>query len=218
MAEEKTKIKICGIKRMEDILAVNRLHPDYIGFVFAGTKRKITLEMARTLRAALSQEILSVGVFVREPIENIVKICREGILDLVQLHGDEPKDYIAKVKEQTGKPVIRAVCVRRKEDILAEMETNADYLLFDAYRAGEYGGSGESFCWEELKQAKRDCLEKGKKFPPFFLAGGLNAQNVEGAIHFLHPFAVDVSSGVETEGRKEEKKMEGFVKLVRDRI
>lgn len=218
MAEEKTKIKICGIKRMEDILAVNRLRPDYIGFVFAGTKRKITLETARTLRAALNHEILSVGVFVREPIENIVAICGAGILDLIQLHGDEPRDYIAKVKERTGKSVIRAVRVRRGEDILTGIETDADYLLFDAYRAGEYGGSGESFCWEELEKAKRDCLEKGKKFPPFFLAGGLNAQNVGRAIQLLHPFAVDVSSGVETDGVKEEKKMEEFVKYVRDRI
>jgi len=215
MAQEKTKIKICGITRKEDIAVLNRLCPDYIGFVFAGTKRKITVEMAAALRAALRREILSVGVFVREPIEKIVSICRAGILDLVQLHGDEPEDYIAEVKNRTKKPVIRAVCMRSGENILAKIETCADYLLFDAYQEGEYGGSGECFCWEELEMAVKACLQRGKNFPVFFLAGGLNAQNAGKAIHLLHPYALDVSSGVETDGIKDSIKMEEFVNYVR---
>lgn len=211
----KTKIKICGLKRPEDVAIVNRLRPDYAGFVFAGTKRKITGETAAALRAALLPEILSVGVFVNEPMENIAALCREGILDMVQLHGDETEEYIAKVRELTGKPMIRAVRVRFLEDILAQADTQADYLLFDTYHAGEYGGNGECFSWDALEQAKRQLEKSGKRLPAFFLAGGLNAKNAPEAVRRVHPYALDVSSGVETDGYKDENKVREFMDALR---
>lgn len=218
MAEQNsaaTKIKICGLKRPEDAAIVNRLRPDYVGFVFAGTKRKITKETAAALRAAILPEILSVGVFINEPPENIVAMCREGILDLVQLHGDETEEYAAELKKQTGKPVIRAVRVRSLKDIVAKARTCADYLLLDAYRAGEYGGSGETFRWDDLLAAKEIMEGSGKPFPEFFLAGGLNSENAAQAIWQLHPYALDVSSGVETDGFKDEEKIKKFLQACR---
>lgn len=212
---DQTKIKICGLKRQEDIAIANRLRPDYIGFVFAGTKRNITKETAAAFRAALAPGISSVGVFVNEPAENIGAMCREGILDLVQLHGDETEEEIAAVKALTGKPVIRAVRVRTVEDIMAKADTCADYLLFDAYRAGEYGGGGECFCWEELLRAKERFREEGRTFPPFFLAGGLTIENAARAVKSLRPYALDVSSGVETDGFKDGEKAAGFIAAAR---
>ena len=212
----KTKIKICGLKRLEDAAIVNRLRPDYVGFVFAGTKRKIAKETAAALRAAIRPEILSVGVFVNEPMENIAVMCREGILDLVQLHGDETEAYVAEVKRQTQKPVIRAVRVRSQDDVLANADSCADYLLFDTYRAGEYGGSGAAFAWNDLLAAKKRYEENGAAFPAFFLAGGLNAGNAPNAIRTLHPYALDVSSGVETDGFKDEEKIKEFLKACRN--
>ncbi len=211
----KTKIKICGLKRMADVEIANRLHPDYVGFVFAGTKRKITQETARMLRGALAPGILPVGVFVNESPENIEAICRAGILELIQLHGDETEGYIAKIKERTGKPVIRAVRVRTVEDILEKVDTCADYLLFDAYRVGEYGGSGETFCWDILLAAKKCQEGKGKTFPPFFLAGGLHAGNAMEAVKRLQPYALDVSSGVETGGVKDAGKIKELLGCIR---
>lgn len=209
------KIKICGLKRPADAAIVNRLHPDYVGFVFAGTKRKITAETAAALRAAIHPDILSVGVFTNEPPENIAQMCNAGILDLVQLHGDEPEEYVAEIKKQTKKPVIRAVRVRCEEDILAKAKSCADYLLFDTYRAGEYGGSGEAFCWDDLRTAKKIYEENGKPFPTFFLAGGLNADNAAEAIRHVQPYALDVSSGVETDGFKDEEKVREFISACR---
>lgn len=213
--EYQTKIKICGLKRPEDVAMVNRWRPDYAGFVFAGTKRKISKELAAQLKAALAPEIRSVGVFVREPLENIAAMCREGILDMVQLHGDEPEEYIGQVRALTGKPVISAVRVRDAQDIIARAGTCADYLLLDTYRKDEYGGSGESFCWEELAAAKEELGKNGRILPSFFLAGGLNAGNAAEAVRLAKPFALDVSSGVETDGCKDEVKIREFIGAVR---
>lgn len=213
--EYRTKIKICGLKCPEDVAMVNRLRPDYVGFVFAGTKRKISKELAAQLKAALAPGIPAVGVFVREPVENIAAMCREGILDMVQLHGDEPEEYIQQVRTLTGKPVVSAVRVRDAKDIIARAGTCADYLLLDTYRKDEYGGSGESFCWEELAAAKEEFEKNGDSLPPFFLAGGLNAGNAADAIRLTHPYALDVSSGVETDGCKDENKIREFIEAVR---
>lgn len=213
--EYKTKIKICGLKRTEDVAMVNRLRPDYVGFVFAGTKRKITKECAARLKAGLAWGISAVGVFVQEPVENIAAMCREGILDMVQLHGDEPEDYIGEVKALTGKPVLSAVRVRDAQDILARAGTRADYLLLDTYRKDAYGGSGESFCWDAVAAAERELEKSGRRLPPFFLAGGLHPGNAAEAIWLAHPYAVDVSSGVETDGCKDENKIREFIEAVR---
>ncbi len=199
------KIKICGLKTMEDIRMVNRQKPDFAGFVFAGSKRRITPEQAAEMKKELLPEIRSVGVFVNEDPERIAGLAESGVLDYIQLHGDEDGEEIRWIKDTTGKPVIKAVRVRSREDILQAEKLSCEYLLLDAYKAGEYGGSGECFCWEMIPE-----LEK-----PFFLAGGLNAENIAEALKTCRPWAVDVSSSVETDGRKDEEKVRRFMRAVR---
>lgn len=182
----------------------NRLKPDFVGVVFAGKKRRITPETAAELKKALLPEIRSVGVFVNEEIDQIVKLVRKDVLDYIQLHGDEEETYIRRLKERTEKPVIKAVRVRNQEDILRAERLPCEYLLLDTYKAEEYGGSGEAFQWELIPE-----LEK-----PYFLAGGLGAGNIAEALKCCRPWAVDVSSSVETEGRKDEDKVREFMEAV----
>lgn len=200
-----TKIKICGLKTLEDIAMVNRQRPDYIGFVFAGTKRKITPEAAAQMKQCLSPDILSVGVFVNEPLANVLRIAGAGVIDLIQLHGDEGEDYIRALKEKTEKPVIKGVRVRTSQDILAAQEMPCDFLLLDSYQKGEYGGSGRTFSWELIPELRKPC----------FLAGGLDVSNVGEAIERFRPWAVDVSSSVETNGKKDEEKVRKLIEAVR---
>ncbi len=204
--EVKTRIKICGLKTIEDIHMVNRLRPDYVGFVFAGRKRRITYEQAEEMKRELVPEIASVGVFVNEEPERVAEVARRGILDYIQLHGDEDAVYIRHLKDFICQPVIKAVRVRSCEDILRAQESGAEYLLLDTYRAGEYGGVGETFPWEMIPE---------KLAKPYFLAGGLDSINVRAALKILHPLAVDVSSSVETDGRKDEEKVRRFIRAVR---
>lgn len=199
------KVKICGLKTMEDIYMINRLKPDFAGFVFAGKKRRITQETAAEMKKELLPEIQSVGVFVNEEIDHIVSLVQNGVLDHIQLHGDEGESYIRRLKERTDKPIIKAVRVRSREDILQAGKLSCEYLLLDTYKAEEYGGSGESFRWELVPE-----LEK-----PFFLAGGLSTGNIAEALKICHPWAVDVSSSVETDGRKDEEKVRKFIEAVR---
>lgn len=199
------RVKICGLKTIEDIHMVNRLKPDYIGFVFAGTKRRISYEQAEIMKKALLTEIASVGVFVNERPEQVAETARKGILDLIQLHGDEDASYVRRLKELTDKPVIKAVRVRSPGDILRAQELGTEYLLLDTYREGEYGGSGETFSWEMIPGLSK----------PYFLAGGLDSLNVRDALGRLSPWAVDVSSSVETEGKKDEEKVRQFIDAVR---
>lgn len=213
--ENTVKIKICGLKRPEDITIVNHYRPDYIGFVFAGSKRKITPEQAADLKRLLNPSIMAVGVFVNEPIEHIARLCRDNIIDLIQLHGDETDDEIRRLKCMTRKPVIRAVRVRSAQDIVDQADTPADFLLLDAYCKEEYGGCGEGFSRNLIMQAMQELKQAGKRLPDFFLAGGLNAENVAGAIRESGAWAVDVSSGVETDGWKNEKEICDFVEAVR---
>lgn len=199
------KIKICGLKTMEDIRMANRQKPDLIGFVFAGKKRKVTPEQAARMKQELLPEIRSVGVFVNEEIGRIIRLAQDGVLDYIQLHGDEDEAYIRRLKERTEKPVIKAVRVRSREDILKAEKLPCEALLLDTYKAGEYGGSGEAFGWELVPE-----MEK-----PFFLAGGLGEGNIAQALQQCRPWAVDVSSSVETDGRKDEEKVRRFMRAVR---
>lgn len=203
--ELQTRIKICGLKTIEDIHMVNRLRPDYVGFVFAGRKRRITYEQAEEMKRELVPEIASVGVFVNEEPERVADAARCGILDYIQLHGDEDAGYIRHLKELTGQPLIKAVRVRNSEDILRAQELGTEYLLLDACREGEYGGAGETFPWEMIP---------GELTKPYFLAGGLDRFNVRAALKILKPLAVDVSSSVETDGRKDEEKVRQFMEAV----
>lgn len=197
-----TRIKLCGLTRPCDIEAANELMPEYVGFVFAAKSRRyVDAEIAAELRAMLKPGIRAVGVFVDEAPDTIAGLLERGIIDIAQLHGDEPEDDIRRIRELTGKPVIRAFGIDTERDIEKADRCCADHVLLDA--AG--GGSGTVFDWRLPARMSR----------PYFLAGGLNADNVERAVRRLHPFAVDVSSGIETNGYKDRNKMKAFVCAVR---
>lgn len=197
-----TKIKLCGLLRSCDIMAANELMPDYIGFVFAPkSKRYISPQDAKKLKAQLSPQIRAVGVFVDEKPETIATLLEEGIIDAAQLHGSEDEAYIRQMKRLTEKPLIKAFRVNSKQDIAAAQMSMADAVLLDSGS----GGRGIAFDWDLIFGMKR----------PYFLAGGLNAGNVKEAVERLHPYAVDVSSGIETGGKKDKEKMAAFVQAVR---
>ena len=196
-----TKIKICGLKRLQDIEYVNELLPDFIGFVFAGTKRRITDE-----KAALNPEIKSVGVFVNDTLEHISFLANNNIIDIIQLHGDEDRKYIADLRKLTDKKIIKAVRVKDSMSVQEAKELNADYLLLDTYsNSGEYGGTGKTFNREYIP----------KNIGNYFLAGGLNAENLKEIIKDTNPYAVDLSSGVETDGFKDREKIKKVIEIVR---
>ncbi len=200
-----TKIKICGLSRVEDISLVNEALPDYIGFVFAKSKRQVGEALAEELKSKLSPSILSVGVFVNEARDKIIRLCKKNIIDLVQLHGDEDNEYINLLKANIAQPIIKAVRVSIEEDIKGAEEYNCDYLLLDTYKEGLYGGSGHAFDWNLISGITK----------PFFLAGGVNTENVLRAIEIVKPYGVDVSSGVETEGMKDREKIIDIITKVR---
>jgi len=201
-------IKICGLRRPEDIDAVNEGMPDFIGFVFAESSRQVTLEQAASLKARLKPEIKAVGVFVNDEPERILEICRRGIIDIVQLHGDENNDYIRDIKKRTNCPVIRAIRVKNVEDLRNIDSIPCDYLLLDAWDDGQYGGSGKSFDWAVIRSMDK----------PFFLAGGLNEDNLARAATDVRPYGLDLSSGVETEGVKDREKILKAISAVRSVI
>jgi len=195
-----TKVKICGLKRIEDIDAVNRSMPDYIGFVFAESRRRVDAETAAELKRNLDGRIKAVGVFADQDAAYIAGLYREGIIDIAQLHGNEDGEYIARLRGICGCPVIKAM---RVKDVLPAPPEGADYILFDSG-----GGSGMTFNWEILS---------GFAGLPYFLAGGLDETNVMRAIKLLDPYCVDVSSGVESGGNKDPEKIKNFVETVRFR-
>jgi phosphoribosylanthranilate isomerase len=201
-----TKIKICGLTREEDINSVNRWLPDYAGFVFCKSRRQVDPKQAGKLRKMLDERIKPVGVFVNASIEFIEKLYCEGVIDLAQLHGDESSDYISELKNRIACPVIKAVRVKSTEQILRYEKCPCDILLLDSYVEGIYGGSGKTF--NHLFVPKLDKKE-------FFIAGGLNSENIEQAIRMLKPYGVDVSSGVESNGVKDDGKISRIIQLVR---
>ena len=195
------KIKICGLSRLCDIEAVNDAKPEYIGFVFAESRRRVTPQQAEALRTSLSPLIIPVGIFVNERIDNIMSLVHSGVIETIQLHGNETEEYISKIKKLTKKPVIKAISVAHEGDAQKWDDSCADYLLLD----NKNGGTGKVFDWELVGNAQK----------PFFLAGGLNIKNIEAAITKTGPFAVDVSSGVETGGFKDSKKIQAIVRRIR---
>lgn len=195
------KIKICGLTRPEDIDCVNRLMPDYIGFVFwPQSRRHVDRRQAAQLKAMLSPEIQAVGVFVDAPMEEVAALLDEGIIDMAQLHGEETEEDIRCLKRVTGKPVIKAVKVRSRRDVEAWLGSAADYLLFDSGM-----GSGQTFDWSLLEGAHR----------PYFLAGGLGPDNLEQVLVQGGSYGVDLSSSLETDGRKDPEKIRRVMELVR---
>ncbi len=240
------KVKMCGISKVETIPAIVDAKPDYMGLVFAPSKRQITVEQAKTLVDELHKEyekaygevtvskntdiaqdgqdsqdsqnsqefvqgnsnfekIKTVGVFVNETVENLLKIAEEVKLDVIQLHGDEDESFIQTLKEQSNVEVWKAVQVRSAADAEKWIDSSADMLLFDAYHKDERGGTGEVFDWSSL-----DAFER-----PFMLAGGIDSANVARAIRTVRPYGIDISSGIETEGVKDDEKIKAFTNIVR---
>ncbi len=196
-----TKIKLCGLTRPCDIEHVNKLLPEYIGFVFASTSRRyISPEKAEILRNMLDSRIVPVGVFVNENIDDIADLVKRKIIDVVQLHGNESEQYIKDLRRLIDCPIIKAFRIERNADILIANNSSADYVLLDSG-----GGTGKVFDHSLLKNITR----------PYFLAGGLTPENVGTAVKQLAPFAVDASSSLETDGFKDRNKMTAFVKAVR---
>lgn len=196
-----TKIKLCGLSRICDIEAANVLRPEYVGFVFAPKSRRfVTTEQAEELRRHLAPEIRAVGVFVKEKPETVAGLLNRSVIDIAQLHGDEDEDDVRRLRMLTDKPLIKAFQIKTEHDVENAQKSMADYILLDSG-----AGTGTVFDWELIQNIKR----------PYFLAGGLMPGNVESAVRRLHPYAVDVSSGIETDGLKDKGKMAEFVAAVR---
>ena len=215
------KIKMCGISKVDTIPAIVEAKPDYMGLVFAPSKRQVTVEQAKTLVEELHKvyvkkygsdteqdkddTIKTVGVFVNETVDNLVTIANEANLDAVQLHGDEDEAFIQSLKGRTNVEIWKAVQIRSAADAEAWIDSSADMLLFDAYHKDERGGTGEVFDWSSLDEFER----------PFMLAGGIDGTNVARAIRTVRPYGIDISSGIETEGVKDDEKIKAFTNIVR---
>lgn len=195
------KLKICGIKREEDIELMNKYKPDFVGFVFADSSRKISYELSKTLKGKLNPQIKTVGVFVNHEINEILKLFQDNIIDMAQLHGNESQDYINTLKEKTDNKlkIIKAIEIKSKND-LDNLNYDVDFLLLDSGK-----GSGKTFPWHLVEQK----IDKN-----FFLAGGINKDNINEAIEKFQPYAIDLSSSVEKEGFKDEE----LIKEVMERI
>ena len=214
------KVKMCGISKVETIPAVVEAKSDYMGLVFAPSKRQVTVDQAKTLVEELhrgyaqkygsdtehdkNDTIKTVGVFVNETVDNLITIANEANLDAVQLHGDEDEAFIQSLKERTNVEVWKAVQIRTAADVEKWIDSSADMLLFDAYHKDERGGTGEVFDWSSL-----DAFER-----PFMLAGGIDSTNVARAIRTVRPYGIDISSGIETNGVKDDEKITAFTKIV----
>lgn len=198
------RTKICGLRRFEDVDYINELKVDYAGFVFAQSPRRIDLDLAKKLAARINGGIRKVGVFVNEKRDVVNRICSELGLDVIQFHGDEhPDDFLGYDVE-----VWKAVRVKDKASLTVVHEYSVDGILMDASAVGKYGGTGQSFDWNVLNGVRLNVK--------LILAGGLNPDNVYLAIKKVKPYAVDVSSGVETDGYKDFEKMKRFVERVRN--
>ena len=207
------KLKICGMRRPEDIEIANKYKPDYVGFVFAQSPRKVSYEQAKELSGLLSEDIVPVGVFVNEHMKLIVDLFKDGIIEIAQLHGDEDEKYIRNLKdksiEETGKqiPVINAIEIKDGADyddeLLKWRDSSSDYFILDSGK-----GSGKTFDWS--------LIDKESEFfkNSIFLAGGLNSENLALAIEEFNPFAVDLSSSVETDGFKDEEKIKDIIEIM----
>lgn len=196
------KIKLCGLTRPCDIEAVNELQPDYIGFVFAKKSRRyVSPEKAEELKAMLAPGIQAVGVLVNEEPEQIAALLEAGTIDVAQLHGQESETEIRRLRELTDHPLIQAFRIDTEQDVERANASTADYVLLDSGA----GGTGTVFDWDLLRAIRR----------PYFLAGGLDTENLGTVKAKLNPYGVDVSSGIETGGYKDKEEMTAFVAAAR---
>lgn len=200
------KIKICGLSRPEDIDAVNGNRPDMVGFVFAPKSRRyVSPQTALELKNRLDQGIRAAGVFVDETLENIVDLVQKQVIDLVQLHGSESVAFMEELKYRCDVPVVKAVSMtgdRFSQELRMWDASRVDFLLLDSGA----GGTGQQFDYGRITRVEK----------PFFLAGGLTPENVAEAALKVHPYGVDMSSGVETDGKKDRKKIEEAVRRIRN--
>ncbi len=195
-----TFTKFCGLRRDEDVTYVNELKPEYIGFVFAKkSKRYVTKEQALSLREKLDPDIKAVGVFVNEEVEVVAEYLNDGVIDIAQLHGKEDETYIQELRTRTVKPIMNVFIMKNVSDLDQIESSSADYVLLDAG-----SGDGKVFDWNILKQIHR----------PYFLAGGISKENISEALKF-EPYAIDVSSGIETDGFKDYEKMKQLLQVIR---
>lgn len=190
------KVKFCGLKRPCDIAWANELHPDYAGFVFAGTKRRVSDELAADLRRELDPSIPAVGVFVDDEPQHMASLVKKGVIQLIQLHGREDEDFIQQLQTDLDVSIIKTFSIAHQDDVRRALASRADYILLDQGS----GGTGKAFDWSLLRDLDR----------PYFLAGGLTPQNAAQAAA-LKPYALDVSSGIETDGVKDREKMTLFM-------
>ena len=197
------KIKICGLMRPEDIDAVNEYRPDLAGFILArGRRRSLTDQQMRELVRALRPEIQSAAVFLDQDPAWIAELAAQDLMDVIQLHGQESNEEIRFLRENTDKKIIKAFRIEKADDIRTVQESEADLVLLDSGA----GGTGEVFDWSLIRQIHR----------PYILAGGLDPENVRAALEQMHPYAVDVSSGVETAHCKDSEKIRQFIHIVRE--
>ncbi len=190
------KVKICGLKTLEDIEYINEAMPDFAGFIFAKSKRQISFKQAAEMKYKLNKKIKSVGVFVNEDIINIISLVKCNVIDLIQLHGEENNDYIKEIKMLSNLPVIKAF----KADCNLKYNiknTSADYILIDSDNNGQFGGTGQSFDWGLIPKTNKK----------IFLAGGLNSDNIIQAMKEVKPYCLDINSGAETNEKKDRSKI-----------
>ena len=196
-----TKIKMCGIRSESDVEYANKVNPEFVGFVFVKeSKRAVTAKTAAMLHQKLRHGILSVGVFADDAPDFAADLVQYGIIDIIQLHGRENNGYIADLRGLTSAPIIKAFKIEKPEDVVAANESDADFVMLDSG-----GGTGTEFDHSLIKYIHR----------PFFLAGGLTPENVGDAVHNYSPYAVDVSSALESGGSKDFEKMKAFAEAVR---
>ena len=199
----RTKYKICGLYRKTDIEYINKIKPDYCGFIidYPKSHRSLVPEEVEKLSKYVDNRITRVGVFVDEPVEIIEDLLNRSIIDIAQLHGNEDASVISRIQNNTKKKVIKAFIIKRDEDIKKAMQSKADYILLDAGR-----GQGKSLNWDWLREN-----HPGREY---FLAGGLDRDNIRLAIEQLHPYALDISSGVETEKKKDLDKLKEIKEIM----
>lgn len=199
----RTRCKICGLYREEDIAYINRIKPEYCGFIidYPKSHRSLHIEQVEKLSGIVDNQIVRVGVFVDEEVEIIEDLLQRDVIDMAQLHGKEDEATIQRLQENAGKPVIKAFVIDSKAAYEEACKSSADYILLDAGK-----GEGRQFDWDVIREN-----------PPeqeYFLAGGLNRDNVKQAVELLHPFAVDLSSGVETEKKKDFEKIKEIKEIL----
>ncbi|MDO5560294.1 MAG: phosphoribosylanthranilate isomerase [Oscillospiraceae bacterium] len=200
------KLKLCGIRSSEDIEYMNEFRPDYIGYVFAPSPRRITPKHARKLNKKLAIGIRSAGVFVNEPVDELIDAVKISGVDVIQLHGDETREYISELRKLTDKKIWKAVRVRDSSDIVRADMFGADALVLDSYSRSRYGGTGKTSDWDVISNIRIST--------PFFMAGGIDTSNLSNCVSEIDPYGIDISGGIETDGHKDHEKIKQIMKII----